>query len=107
MARRTSDVDPDELLVDLGTTGRHFAWPTPVSHRLDQLVDRARRARTDRGEVAAAIIAAADYTEDQLVELIRVHRDKRVRDVVLDVDPGAKVIQLPRPGPGRRSARSA
>jgi hypothetical protein len=106
MPKRTSEVGPDELLVDLDAKGRQLSWSEPVSRRLDQLLDRARRARTDRSEVAAAIIAEADYTEDELVELIHAYRDKRARDVVLDVEPGADVIKLPRPGPGRRRTRS-
>ena len=105
MAKRTSDVPPNALLADLNPAGVHFSWPLPVSYRLDQFVDRARRARTDRGEVAAAIIAAAHYTDDELVALIWSHREKRAHEVVLDVEPGADVIRLPLPKPGRRRAR--
>ena len=106
MSERSSEIDPDQLIDDFESVGTQLSWPRPVSRRLDQFVERARRARTDRSEVAAAIIAGAEFTEEELVQLVIAYRGKRARDVVLDVQAGATVIELPRPGPGRRS-RSA
>jgi hypothetical protein len=102
MPDRSSNADPDQLIDEFDAVGTQLSWPRPVSRRLDQLTYRARRARSDRSEVAAAIIAAADYSEQDLVQLVTNYRGKRARDVVLDVEPSAKVIKLPRPGPGRR-----
>jgi hypothetical protein len=102
MSTRSSSIDPDQPLEDFDPIGWQLSWPRPVSRRLDQLVERARAARTDRSELAAAILSAHDYTEDELTQLVLAHRRKRARDVVLDVEPAATVIELPRHGPGRR-----
>src|SRR4051812_43477553 len=106
MPEHSSDINPDQRLDDFDPVGTQLSWPRPVSYRLDQLVGRARGARTDRSEVAAAIIADAAYSDEELVQLLITHRGKRARDVVLDVEPDATVIKLPRPRPGRRK-RSA
>lgn len=102
MSERSTSIDAERPLDEFDSVACQMSWPRPMSHRLDQLAERARKARTDRSEVAAAIIAAASYTEAELVGLVVEYRGKLARDVVLDVEPGAKVIKLPRPGPGRR-----
>jgi hypothetical protein len=105
MPRRSSSIDLDQLLEDLDPIGCQLSWPRPVSRRLDQLVERARATRTDRSELAAAILCAHDYAENELTEIVLAYRRKRARDVVLDVDAAATVIELPRHGPGRRRRR--
>lgn len=102
MSPRSSPIDPDQRLEDFDAVGCQVSWVRPVSRRLDQLVERARAARTTRSELSAALMSAQDYTEDELVELVIAYRRKLARDVVLDVEQRATVIELPRHGPGRR-----
>lgn len=102
MPKPSIKIDPRQPLDELEAVGFQLSWQRPISYRLDQLVERARRARTDRSEVAAAILCARDYTAEELEELVLKHRARRARDVVLDVEPTATVIELPRHGAGRR-----
>lgn len=102
MTERSTNIDPGQRMDEFDACACQMAWPRPVSRRLDQLVERARSARTDRSELAAAIIAATDMDEKALAQLVIDYRSTVARDVVLDVEPTATVIKLPRPGPGRR-----
>lgn len=102
MARRTLLIELDAALDDCKSGSTSMSWPLPVSHRLDQLVERAARTRTDRAELLAALVAAAPDSGEELTELVLAYRDKRARDVLLDVDSKADRTTLPRPGPGRR-----
>jgi len=79
-------------------------WPLPADRRLDQLVAAANDAGagTRRNELVAAIVAAAEPNGDLLLQLVLRWRRALVRDVVLDVDPEANLVYLPRYGPGRR-----
>ncbi len=81
-----------------------ISWPLPADRRLDQLVALANDAgaATHRNEVTAAIVAATTPDADQLLQLVLEWRRVLVRDVVIDVQPDADVIYLPRYGPGRR-----
>jgi hypothetical protein len=48
------------------------------------------------------MVAATAPDGDHLLQLVLSWRRSAVRDVVIDVEPGAQVIYLPRYGPGRR-----
>lgn len=102
MAKRLLSIDPNQPLDHFERTGVQLSWPRPVSHRLDQLVEQAHAARTDRSELAAAIVCAVDYTESELSNLLLEYRGKTARDAICDVDPLAEVVELPRHGVGRR-----
>jgi hypothetical protein len=102
MSERSTNIDPKQRMDEFDACPSQMAWPRPVSRRLDQLVERARAARTDRSELAAAIIAATDLDEQALTQVVIDYRSSLACEVVLDVEPTAKVITLPRPGPGRR-----
>ena len=102
MARRTLSIELDAALDDCKSCSTSMSWPLPVSHRLDQLVERAARTRTDRAELLAALVAAAPESGEELSQLVLAYRDKRAREVLLGVDLKARRMALPRPGPGRR-----
>jgi hypothetical protein len=102
MARRAYLVPTDASLDDCPTAPTSMVLPAPVSHRLDQLVDLADRARTDRAELTAALICHATTDEKKLEQAVLNYRGRIVGDVVLGVPSGASEIELPRRGPGRR-----
>jgi hypothetical protein len=79
-------------------------WPLPADRRLDQLVELANEAgaATRRNELAAALVADATTSSEELLQLVLAWRRALVRDVVIDVPPGGDVTYLPRYGPGRR-----
>ncbi len=81
-----------------------ISWPLPADRRLDQLVSLANDAgaATHRNELTAAMVAAATPDGDHLLGLVVSWRRLAVRDVVIDVEPDAQVIYLPRYRPGRR-----
>jgi len=81
-----------------------MSWPFPIDRRLDQLVDLANNsgANVRRNELAAALVAAAPAEPEQLLALVIAYRKTPVRDVVLDVDTAAQVVEIPRYRPGRR-----
>ncbi|TDO15020.1 hypothetical protein EV580_3160 [Mycobacterium sp. BK086] len=83
-----------------------LSWPLPVDRRLDQLVEIANSAGANvrRNELAAALVVAASTDPEQLLQLVLQWRKRLVRDVVIGVDAAAQVLDLPRHGPGRRSA---
>jgi hypothetical protein len=80
------------------------SWPFPVDRRLDQLVDLANEAGANvrRNELVAAIVAAATADSDALLRMVIEWRRYKVREVVLDVDTAAQVVEIPRYKPGRR-----
>jgi hypothetical protein len=79
-------------------------WPFPVDRRLDQLMEVANEvgAATHRNELAAALIAASPTDGGQLLQLVIKWRQALTRDVVLDVEQAADLVELPRYRPGRR-----
>jgi hypothetical protein len=79
-------------------------WPFPVDRRLDQLVDLANElgAGTRRNELAAAIIASVTPDPATLLEFVLAWRRAKVWSVLIDQTEDAKVVYLPRYGPGRR-----
>lgn len=86
------------------TKAAAISWPLPADRRIDQLVALANEAgaATNRGELAAAIVAGTSPDSDELLNLVIGWRRALVRDVVVDVQPDADVIHFPRYGPGRR-----
>lgn len=106
MAKRAHLVPTDAPLEDCPTAPTSMVLPAPVSHRLDQLVELADRARTDRAELTAALICSATPAKKMLVQTVLSYRTKTAGDVVLGAQPGASEIELPRRGPGRRRKRT-
>lgn len=101
---RGVQLDPDAKAHDVLPKAAAVSWPLPSDRRLDQLVAAANDAGagTRRNELVAAIVAATEADGDLLLQMIIRWRRALVRDVVIDVDPEAKLVYLPRYGPGRR-----
>lgn len=70
-------------------------WPEPVHAYLDELV-AAARSRTDRQELAAALICAAAYDQKTLARVLAAYRNNQVR-----------TLQARLPSPPPRRPRSA
>jgi hypothetical protein len=103
MAGKQHPVLMSELLRDSKDKQVSFRWAMALDQRLDALVRRAEDAgeRTTRREVLAALIAHADYSGEELGDLLRALRRARVGDVVLDAEAHDNVVNLQsyRPGP--------
>lgn len=101
-------LDANSVACTTPTKPASMAWPFPVDRRLDQLVELANEAgaNTRRHELASALIAATPPDGDALLELVVAWRRMRVRQVVLDIDRAAQVVDLPRYPPGRRRRSS-
>jgi hypothetical protein len=82
-----------------------ISWPLPVDAKLEQLLDMARAAgeRTSRREIVAAIIAQADFTGEELSDVLHRYRLARVGDVLQSTDTSNVVNFIHRrPGPRGR-----
>jgi hypothetical protein len=81
-------------------------WPIALDAKLDRLLDAATDAgeRTNRKEIVAALLAAADHDGPALGEIIRAYRTMKVRDALPAQPHGARVVELAhhRPGPRAR-----
>ncbi|MDX6286031.1 MAG: hypothetical protein QOG53_1516 [Frankiales bacterium] len=82
-----------------------ITWPLAVDRRLDQLVQLANQAgaRTQRSELAAAIIAGVAPDARGLLDAVISFRTQDVRDVILGVPKSATAVRVPRYGRGRRN----
>lgn len=99
-------LDANEYASRTATKQAGVSWPFPVDRRLDQLVEAANGAGANvrRSELVAAIVAAAPADPETLLRMILAWRTSPVRDVVIGVGGAAQVVEIPRFGPGRRSA---
>ncbi|SEB99924.1 hypothetical protein SAMN04489844_1478 [Nocardioides exalbidus] len=82
-------------------------WPVALDQRLDDLVQRANDAgsNTNRRELIAALLLAADHDGDGLNDVVRTYRKAVVRDAPLAPDDhGADVLDFERHRPGPRTS---
>lgn len=82
-----------------------IVWPTAVDARLDHLVTLlAQRYRTDRRELAAALVYSASDDPTDLGERLNSYRSAATRDALkhLEAESHATVIELPKHKPGPR-----
>src|SRR4051812_27866858 len=77
-----------------------MALPLPVHHRLDEMVQLARGARTNRAEMIAALISGTELEPDELETLVLNYRKLSVGEVMGTSD--ATNVTVLRHGPGRR-----
>ncbi len=103
MARR-EDVNPNRPLRETEERSIGVSVPLPLSRRLDLLVKRAERAgaRAYRKDIVAALILAAPEEPEELLQLFTRYRTATAADAGLADEPGATVLRLQRPKPGRR-----
>ena len=87
-----------------------IVWPTAVDARLDYLVSLvAQQHRTDRRELAAALVFGASDHAEELGRLLGRYRAAATRDALghlAEARSDATVIELPKhkPGPRPRAA---
>lgn len=82
-----------------------ISWSLAVDARLERLLTLAEAAgeRTTRKEIAAALVAAAPESGEELSVLIRKYRLSTVRDL-LPVAEGANVVAFAHRRPGPRTS---
>jgi hypothetical protein len=101
-------IPSDEFLIDGEERNPGVTWPLAVDRWLEQRLAQARAAglSTSRKELVAALMTAAAPDDDELAQLLRDYRRKKVRDL-LDLPEGtAEVVYLKqRPGPRGRATR--
>ena len=81
-------------------------WPVALDQRVDDLVERANDAggNTNRRELIAALLLAADYDGDALADLLKKYRTAAVRDAPLRPEAhGADVLDFAKHKPGPRT----
>jgi hypothetical protein len=101
-------IDPARLLRDWPEEQIGISIPTPLSARLDSLVERADEVGevTTRKELLSALLLDAPADGDALSKLIRTYRRARARDAVPSgVDP-ADILGERERKPGRRARRA-
>ena len=94
-----------ELLCQQARRTTSVSWPADIDDRLNLLVRAAAAAgeRTNRAELLAALVAAADTAPDQLADLL--HRYRRLPSDALALDGDCDDLPAVRPpGPGRSIA---
>lgn len=95
------------------TKNAAIVWPTALDARLDYLLGLvAQRHRTDRRELAAAIMFAASDDADELGRMLDRYRQAVTREALQHLDAarsGDNVIELPKhkPGPRPRAVTSS
>lgn len=107
MATDRHSVSGDERLQNSKDKQVSLRWPMALDQRLDDLMERANDAGagTNRRETIAAIVLAADYTPEELAELVKVYRTARVVDAPLNpVMTGDNVLEFRDHRPGPRTA---
>jgi hypothetical protein len=85
--------------------GAAINWPRAVDERVDELVALATEAgqRTNRSELAAALVFATAADGDSIGDLLVAYRVATNRDaLVREIPTGANVVSLERHGPGPR-----
>lgn len=84
-------------------------WPSPIHARLDALVKCAEEVGevTNRAELVAALVLAADEDGKRLSDAVRRLRQATVEDTLLEKQrrSAGAVIELDARRPGRRPAR--
>ena len=108
MATNRHTVQGDERLRDSKDKQVGIRWPIALDQRLDDLVARAddAGASTNRRELIAALLLAADLTGTQLVEVVMTFRTALVKDAPLTPENhGVDVLEFRAHKPGPRTQR--
>lgn len=111
MTPRHADIplEADEPLVESRHRQPGIEWPLAVDRWLEDRLHQVRRAgltRATRRELAAALITARSYTDDELVGLM-LRYGRMTNGELLDAQPGDNVLTFRPPGPGPRTSRSS
>lgn len=98
----------DELLIDGEERNPGLTWPLAVDRWLEARLEQAKAAgvATSRKELAAALMTAREHDDDELADLLRSYRRRRVQDLLPGAVRDGSVVYLKR-GPGPRARRPA
>lgn len=102
-------IPSDELLIDGEERNPGITWPLAVDRWLEQVLAQARAAglATSRKELVAALMTASAPEDDELAQLLRNYRRKKVRDLLNVPADSAEVVYLKQgPGPRGRGSRA-
>jgi hypothetical protein len=108
------DVVPIDLDTPLSgnpaTKNAAIVWPRAIDARLDYLLSLvAQKHRTDRRELAAAILLGVSADPDVLGGLLDAYRNATTRQALAHLetakDSRSKVIELPKHKPGPRPSQ--
>lgn len=102
-------LDPDAYLVESDDRPVNFAWPWAIDRRLDAMLEAvARKRRTSRRELVAAIVLTTPSDPEHLCDIIDTYRDSTVRDAVPEEDvDSSNVVMLRSHPPGPRTDRGS
>ena len=103
--KRRITVSTKKALREAERQATSMALPTPVHHRLDELVQLAGAANTNRAEIVAMLIAEAVRDTEDLEQRVLRYRKLTVGDVMAPTEGDDVVIDLH--GPGRRKGDAA
>jgi hypothetical protein len=93
-----------DSIIDCPTRATSMNLPIAALTRLDVMAREARRARTSRNELLAALIAAAPLESDELEAIVTTYRRLRIADVLPgETDAGDSVV-VPMRKPGQPAA---
>ena len=99
-----SRLEPDRPLRAAPERSVGLSLPAPISARVDALVAVIEQhgERTNRKELIAALILAAQAEADDLAAAIRRYRRALIRDALLDPESAIVALDLPPQKPGPR-----
>ena len=94
-----------DWMSDCPTRGTSMNLPIAVLRRLDAMAEEARRVRTSRNELLAALIATTELDRTVLEDIVNRYRELRIGDVLPDdgAEESDRVV-VPMRKPGRPPA---
>jgi hypothetical protein len=96
-----------DSIVDCPSRGTSMNLPIAALRRLDAMAENARRVRTSRNELLAALIATTAVDSEGLEDIVDRYRRLRIADVIPheEADTAGSVV-VPMRKPGRPSGSS-
>ena len=90
-----------DSIIDCPTRGTSMNLPIAVLRRLDAMAQEARRTRTSRNELLAALIATTALDREALEDTVDRYRRLRIGDALPDeevADRDSVVVPMRKPG---------
>ncbi|MBE5462791.1 hypothetical protein [Mycobacteroides abscessus] len=99
--------DQDARLIDMPERNQGLDWPLAMDQWLENQVERARNAGmiTSRKELSAALVAQAELSEDELVQILLRYRKLTGRALLHSEADAPNLVAFERRKPGPRRAR--
>jgi hypothetical protein len=95
-----------DSIIDCPTHGTSMNLPIAVLRRLDAMARDARRVRTSRNELLAALIARAPLEGRELEAIVDAYRRLQIADVLPEEPRSGDSVVVPMRKPGRPAASS-